>query len=309
MLSRIAESLYWIGRYVERAEDTCRMLEVHLELMVDDPAIDAEESATALFMALGLPPVDDPLAPADVLRLVQYDTDSACSVVASLTGARESARRARETVSPDLWESLNTTWNLVRGGQFRRLRPAASLTMVRQRCALISGISDSTTSRDEGWQFLQLGRSIERIDMSARLMLWAAVTRRSSGAWNNALRAAGALHAFRRTHGAATLDRDAAQFLLLDRLFPRSVVFALTMAEDALNELEPGSRRSGFQSEAFRLLARTHAELEYLTLTEVLSELPERLADLQRTCLAVDEAITQRYFVGAPSPSWSGGHS
>lgn len=307
MLSRIAQSLYWIGRYVERAEDTCRLLDVHLQLMVEDPAMDAQDSAATLVAVLGMGVPSEPVTPDDVLQLMHFDTASACSVLASLSGARESARRARETVPPEMWESLNTTWNGVRAGQLRRLRPTAGLTFVRERCALISGIADTTMSHDEGWQFMQLGRSIERIDMSARLMLWAAVARRSSSAWNNALRACGAMHAFRRTHGAATLDRDAAEFLLLDRLFPRSVVHSLTMAEEALAELEPGSRRSGFQSEAARILGRVRAELEYQTLSEVLSELPDRLAELQRVCVAVDDAITQRYFVGAPSPSWTGG--
>ena len=86
---------------------------------------------------------------------------------------------------------------------------------------------------DESYAFLQLGRQIERVDMIARLILWASVNRRSVSAWNNALRASGALHAFRRTHGAATLDRDAAEFLLLDRLFPRSVVYSIGLEVDA----------------------------------------------------------------------------
>lgn len=307
MLSRIAESLYWIGRYVERAEDTCRMLDVHLQLMVEDPATDPEQSAATLLAVLGVEAAPEPVGPDEAFRLVLFDRSAPCSVLASLSGARESARRARETVPPEMWESINTTWNSVRADQLRRLRPTVALNFVRERCALISGIADSTMSHDEGWLFLQLGRSIERIDMTARLMLWAAVAPDSSSAWNNALRACGALHAFRRTHGAAILDREAAEFLLLDRLFPRSVVHSLTMAEEALGELEPGSRRSGFQSEAVRLLGQSRADLEYQSLTVVLAELPERLARLQRVCVGVDDAITQRYFVGAMSPSWSGG--
>ena len=307
MLSRIAESLYWIGRYVERAEDTCRILDVHLQLMVDDPSTDPQESATTLLAVLGMPGTTGPVAPEELLTMLQYDHASTCSVLASLEGAREAARRARETVSPEMWESLNATWNAVRAGQLRRMRPVAGLTYVRERCALIAGMADSTMSHDEGWHFLRLGRAIERVDMSARLMLWAAVSRRSSSAWNNALRACGAIHAFRRTHGAATLDEDAAEFLLVDRLFPRSVVYSLTMAESALAELEPGSLRSGFDSEALRILGRARTELEYEPLSELLTELPEALARLQQVCTSVDAAISQRYFVGALSPAWTGG--
>lgn len=307
MLSRIAESLYWIGRYVERAEDTCRILDVHLQLLVEEPSVDTQLSAATLYAVLGMAPPEGRVTSDEVLRTIQYHPTAPCSVLASLGGARESARRARETVPPEMWESLNTTWNAVRADELRRQRPLAALAFVRERCVLISGIADTTMSHDDGWQFLQLGRQIERVDMIARLILWAAVNRRSATAWNNALRASGALHAFRRTHGAATLGRDAAEFLLLDRLFPRSVVHALTMAEEALAELEPGARRSGFPSEGLRLLGRARAELEYQSLSEVLGELPDRLRQLQQVCVEVDAAITQRYFVGAASPAWSGG--
>ncbi|HOB04679.1 MAG TPA: alpha-E domain-containing protein [Propionibacteriaceae bacterium] len=308
MLSRIAESLYWIGRYLERAEDTSRILDVHLQLVVNDPGMDVTESATTLMTVLGVPIGDTPPTPRDVLEALLHDPRSACSVTSSLSGARESARRARETVPPEMWEGLNTTWNALRAGQLRTARPTTGLAYVRERCVLIAGIADTTMSHDEGWLFLQLGRSVERIDMTARLMLWAAVTRRSGNAWNTALRASGALHAFRRSHGV-TLDREAAEFLLLDRLFPRSVVHCLTLALDALAALEPDDRRSGFESQATRLLGRVRAELEYHSLSEVLDALPERLATLQQVCVATDAAITSRYFTGAASPSWSGGGS
>lgn len=307
MLSRIAESLYWIGRYVERAEDTCRILDVHLQLGVDDPATQTQDSAAALLSVLGMKAPDGPVSPEQVMQIVEHDKSSSASVLSSLHGARESARRARETVPPELWESLNMTWNAVRAGQLNRMRPVAGLAFVRERCALISGVADTTMSHDEGWLFMQLGRSLERIDMSSRLMMWAASTKRPQSSWNNALRACGAMHAYRRTHGGAPTERHAAEFLLLDRLFPRSIVYSLNMAEDALTELEPGLRRAGFQSEAVRLLGRARAELEYQTMSEVLTDLPGRLAHLQSICAAVDAAITHRYFLGEPSPAWSGG--
>lgn len=307
MLSRIAESLYWIGRYVERADDTCRMLSVHLQLMVDDPASDTEASATALLRVLGMSDVEHPVTPLQLIEIVNHDPASPCSVRASVNGARESARRARETVPPELWEAINTTWHAVSADSFRRMRPTAGLAQVRERCAFISGTADTTMSHDDGWMFLQLGRSVERIDMTARLMLWATAAGDSSAAWNNALHGSGAMHSFRRKHGAAMVDRDAAEFMLLDRLFPRSVVHSLAAAENALAGLEPEARRIGFAGDAVRLVGRTRAELEYQTIAEVLSDLPDRLAQLLRICTSVDGAIATRYFTGAPSPSWSGG--
>ena len=174
MLSRIAESLYWIGRYVERAEDTSRILDVYLQLLVEDPSVDTQLSTATLYAVLGMEPPSGPVTSDEVLRTFQYHPTAPCSVLASLGGGRESARRARETVPPEMWESLNTTWNAVRADELRRRRPLAALAFVRDRCVLISGIADTTMSHDDGWQFLQLGRQLERVDMIARLL--AAVT-------------------------------------------------------------------------------------------------------------------------------------
>ncbi len=98
MLSRIAESLYWIGRYVERAEDTSRLLEVYLQLLVEDPSVDTHLSTVTLFAVLGMEPPAGPVSSQEVLRTIQNHPTAACSILASLGGGRESARRARETV-------------------------------------------------------------------------------------------------------------------------------------------------------------------------------------------------------------------
>ncbi|MDR1833651.1 MAG: alpha-E domain-containing protein, partial [Propionibacteriaceae bacterium] len=225
MLSRIAESLFWIGRYLERAEDTCRIVEVHLQLLLEDPSVNQEEAAATLLTVMGSPVVETPDTN-EVLRALCYDEDSPCSIASALGGAREAARRARETVSIEMWEAINTTWNSVKGGRLPRMRPASAFKHVRERCAVISGTADQTMSHDEGWHFLTLGRSVERVDMTARMISTAAVSSGQS-AWNNVLRGCGADHAFIRTYGGVTTDRDAAEFLLLDRLFPRSLVYTL----------------------------------------------------------------------------------
>ncbi len=308
MLSRIAESLFWIGRYLERAEDTCRIVEVHLQLLVDDPSVDEDDAAATLLAVMGSP-VTESADTAEVMRALCYDSTSPCSIAAAVGGAREAARRARETVSIEMWEAINTTWNSVKGGRLQRMRPASAFRLVRERCAVISGTADQTMSHDESWQFLTLGRSIERVDMTARLISTAAVTAGTQSAWNNVLRGCGAHHAFVRTYGGVTTDRDAAEFLLLDRLFPRSVVYTLQAAEGALADLEgeQGSRRVGFYDDAQRLLGTARTSLEYRLPGELLDGLPERMSELQRICMQVSEAITNRYFVGATAASWQGG--
>lgn len=308
MLSRIAESLFWIGRYLERAEDTTRIVEVHLQLLIDDPSVDQDGAALNLLAVMGAP-AGEVADTAEVLRVLCYDPVSPCSVAAALGGAREAARRARETVSSEMWEAINTTWYSVRGGRLQRMRPASAFRHVRERCAVISGTADQTMSHDEGWHFLTLGRSLERVDMTARLISTAQVAGGIQSAWNNVLRGCGAHHAFVRTYGGVTTDRDAAEFLLLDRLFPRSVVHNLAAAESALTELDfAGGRRVGFDDEARRLLGTARAALEYRAPGTILDDLPHRMADLQRTCSQVSETVTRRYLSGATVATWSGGN-
>ena len=306
MLSRIAESLFWIGRYLERAEDTCRIVEMHLQLLLDDPSVDQDDAAVTLLAVMGAPAVET-AGTADVLRALCYDPASAASVAATLGGAREAARRARETVSSEMWEAINTTWNSVKGGRMQRMRPAAAFRLVRERCAVITGTADQTMSHDEGWLFLTLGRSVERVDMTARLISTAQVTGTQS-AWNNVLRGCGAHHAFVRSYGGVTTDRDAAEFVLLDRLFPRSVVHNLRAAEVALGELDLAGTSRGYEDEATRLLGTARASLEYRDPSRVLDDLPQRMTELQRTCNKVSMAVTERYFSGSTAASWSGGN-
>jgi uncharacterized alpha-E superfamily protein len=307
MLSRIAESMFWIGRYVERAEDTARILDVQLQLMLEDPSSDESNTCRTLLSIMGVPEPDR-VDIRETLELLAYDVASPASIAAALAAARESARRARETLSEPLWESLNTTWRAIPSGRFRALRPPGVFGWVRDRAALVNGTADATMTRDEGWQFLVLGRSIERADMTARLVATAALA--SAGtvpAWTTTLRACGGYDAFLRTYRGLETDREAAEFLLLDRLFPRSVVHALSRAELCLENLESGGQRAGFQNDAQRLLGRTRADLEYRALSDVVADLPGEMERIQQTCAAATEAIARRYFAGAEATEWRAG--
>lgn len=305
MLSRIAESLYWIGRYVQRAESSCRILDVHLQLVVEDPTVDVHDAAQTLLGVMGYPSTSDSVSD-EIAQLLLHDLASP-SVVSAIAGAREAARRARETVPPEMWEAINTTWHAGSGPSLRLMRPSSALNLLRERCAVINGTADSAMSHDEGWLFLELGRGLEQVDMTARTMMLAASTPNRPSAWTSALRARGALHAYRRTYGAETLGRDAAGFLLLDGLFPGSVVHSLRSVEEALTALEPGVEGARAEGTPVWLLGKARAELEYQRMDEVLSTLPERLTALQHLCVDLDAAISERYFEGAASPTWKGG--
>jgi uncharacterized alpha-E superfamily protein len=307
VLSRIAQSLFWIGRYVERAEDTARILDVQTQLLLEDPGLEEESTCRTLLSIMGVQaPPDAPVDLARVLEDLAYDPSSPASVAAALGAARESARRARETLSVPMWEALNTTYRAIPTGQFRTLRAANAFRWVRDRAALINGTADATMTRDDGWQFLVLGRCIERADMTSRLVATAALAQGHGAPWTSTLRACGGYEAFLRTYRGLETDRSAAEFLLLDRLFPRSVVFALSRAEQCLDNLEATGQRAGFQNEAQRLLGRTRAELEYRSLSDVVADLPTEMERLQRTCALATEAVTRRFFAASEATNWYG---
>lgn len=306
MLSRIAESLFWIGRYVERAEDTARILDVQTQLLMEDPTVDVQSTCEGVLAIMGVPVLaHEPVGTAELLHRLAYDPNSPASIHATLRNAREVARRARETLSTSMWEAVNTTWRAIPSGRFEAMQPPVAMGWVRDRAALINGTADATMPRDDGWQFLMLGRSIERADMTARLV--AAASLSTSSAWTTSLRACGGYESFLRTYKGLETDREAAEFLVLDRLFPRSVVFALSRAEVCLENLESSGQRAGFQNEAQRLLGRTRAELEYRALADVLTDLPHEMERLQRTCAQATDAVTRRYFAGSVATIWNPG--
>lgn len=304
MLSRLAESLFWIGRYLERAEDTSRLLEAHLTRLLEDPVVDEEELSRVLLRVMG---IDDD-ASADhqtVLQVLGWDETSPTSMVAAFQGARESARRSRETVSTEMWEAINTTWNMMRGNRLQHLPAHRACQLVRERCAVVGGIADSTMSHDDGWQYMLLGRSLERIDMTSRIVETAAYSAESAYAWSQTLRACGAHHAFVRTYRGNATDRQAVEFLLLDRLFPRSILFSLDQAEEALQEIEGGNRIPS--TEALRSLGRARAKFEYGRVDELADDLPGWMNELQRTCSAVNDAVSDHFFDGAGQTVWRAG--
>ncbi|MEN8672968.1 alpha-E domain-containing protein [Nocardioides sp.] len=306
MLSRIAESMFWIGRYVERAEDTARILDVQTQMILEDATLDQDEICHGLLSIMGVEDTPEHVDLSYVLNKLAYDPTSPVSIAAAIGAARESARRARETLSVPLWEVINTANRDIVSGQFGARRAPGVFQWVRERAALINGTADATMTRDEGWQFLMLGRCVERADMTSRLVATASITSSTTAQWTNTLRACGAYEAFLRTYRGQETERAAAEFLLLDRLFPRSVVFSLNRAEVCLDNLENSGQRAGFQNDAQRLLGRTRAELEYRSLSDVVADLPSEMERLQRTCALATEAVTRRFFAGSEAMSWLG---
>ena len=310
MLSRIAESLFWIGRYVERADDTARILDAFLARILEDPWVDEDAACRSLLAILGsASPAGARIAGGDVLELMGFDLDNPSSIAGALRAARENARGARETISSEMWECLNVTWHSLQSRRVaaEHLGHSLFLGFVRERAAVLTGLAESTMSRDDGWRFLVLGRNLERVDMTARLLTIQALTPDFAPEWRTVLRACGADESFLRTHGGDVVPQRVAEFLLLDRLFPRSALHALTEAEECLEALAPSTERAGMADAARRPVGQARTRLEYADAAALLEELPAHLRSLQRACAAASAAVTARYFDQTTPVSWAHG--
>jgi uncharacterized alpha-E superfamily protein len=306
MLSRIAESLFWIGRYIERSDGTARILEVHLQLLLEDPWIDEDSACRALLSVMGSVPDDETeLRRSDVIALLAVDRANPASIAHSVASARENARRAREIVSTELWEALNET-------NARMPRRVASdkthdfFRWVRDRAALAMGVVDTATSRDEAWHFFSLGRAVERTDMTARLLATRSLTEASGPSWTTLLRSCGGYEAYVRSYRGVPSTQSAAEFLVLDRLFPRSIIASVIRAEESLRAIDPRAGRTGVTDQAQRLLGQIRSELEYRPMTDLLNDLAGHMEHVQSVVSAASESVKQRYFPASVVPVWSG---
>ncbi|MFT3887636.1 MAG: alpha-E domain-containing protein [Arachnia sp.] len=305
MLSRIAEALFWIGRYVERADGTARLLDVHLQLLLEDPWVEEGSACRALLSVMGTS-VDPAqrVGREDVVRLLVLDREHAASVAHSISAARENARRAREIISSELWEALNET-NARMPHRVPADRTHTFFKWVRVRSALAFGLVDSAMSRDEAWRFFSLGRCLERADMTARLLATRSLTDANGSNWSALLRSCGAYEAHLRGYHAVPTAASAVEFLLVDRLFPGSVLASFLAAEDCLRGIDPRGSL-GPPGVAHRELGRIRSELEFRPIGDVVAHLTASMEEVQVGVSMVSDAIRERYFPSAAMPVWIG---
>lgn len=319
MLSRIAEALYWMGRYLERADDTARLLDVYVHRMVVQ--VNDERVGASLLAAMGLDPselarigdsADGPIDLWQATEMLAYDADNPSSVVGSLRLARENARGLREILATEVWEALNRTYheldNHVRAA--RTLGPHLLFQWVRDRVALVGGLTDTVLLHDDGWRFLTIGRCLERVDMTARL-LGAVPATADASRWSGVLVSCGANDAFLRTYGGDIDQAKALSVLLLDPDFPRSVNYALAQAEMCLEQVDgmtgPSGRRQAQPrtSAAAREVGRIRSELAYTDPAALAADLHGTVVRLQAACAYASELVTQRYFQRAAFIEWN----
>ncbi len=303
MLSRIAESMFWIGRYVERAEDTARLLQTHLRLLIENSAAGEVDACRNL---LALMSVDELEAPDrhDMLRLLAWEARSSNSIYFCWASARDNARRAREVIPLELWESINSTWRQLPAGPVQAAGAHNFLDWARQRSALFNGIARGTMVRDDGWQFMSLGRALEQVDMTSRLAASASLSAGSTQ-WPSVLRGAGGHDAFLRTYRGLHTDRSAAEFLILDPRFPRSIMHGLVAASDCLRKIVQRNSSAAQPSAVIeRALGQLRARLEYADLDDLLANLDREMGVVQDVSAEVTAGIASTYFAAEDAKAW-----
>jgi uncharacterized alpha-E superfamily protein len=313
MLSRVADSLYWINRYVERAENLSRFVEVSEAMALDCPPGSAEPWLP-LIDASGDRELFDQLYPDgnsfDVVQFLVREPRNPSSIVNCVGIARENARQIREVITTEMWEQLNDLyWTLQDNDGFWDQPPQEQLRDIRRACQLFYGITDATLSRDLSWQFSRLGRLLERADKASRILdvkyfLLLPSPDEVGGVldelqWISLLRSAGAYQMFRQSRQQAIEPKAVAAFLLLDPIFPRSVRYCLERINETLRIIR-GSAVPGAPDELECLAGLTLARWSYTPIDALIAGgLHESIDALQSYLNQLHTLIEARYFVAS----------
>ena len=306
MLARVADSLYWIGRYIERAEHFCRLSDVMLNAAVDRTDSARQAAHIALF-AVGEDHVDPASAverPADTVRALVFDREDPSSVVTSLSLARENARQVRDQITTETWERLNLLYLRVTAASAEEAYeqgPAAFLHETIADLHLFKGAADATMSHGEGWRFLLTGVYLVRAQLIAR-MLDVCFGDAAGGyllsdhfAQVSVLRMACALEPYLRVYSAEMQPRLMMQFLLFDEEFPRSIRFCAAQVQEHLSRL-PRLTDAGGGPSPDRLAGRLAARLEFADFDEVAQAgASAYLGAIVQDCAGIHEAVYEAF--------------
>ena len=309
MLARHAESMFWAGRYLERAESTARVLDVtyhaRLETIASDESSTWHDVLKILNVDLTFSRTDRSLDAHTVSEFLVFEPDNPGTIRSNVANARENLRAVRELISTELWEAINAFHLRLSARDLREDiagEPHELYAMVRTQCQAVAGVANETMPRDEAWNFLSLGWMLERSIMTLRLLVVRYSQLVAAGAtggfhhWISTLKSASGSEAFRRRYRASMDPADVVAFLLMSPNFPRSVLFGLQSAERELSRIE-GSVAP--QSRPQRLLGRVRSDVEYLDVIELLAgDLAIYLDRIERDIRQVCEAVEVTYFRG-----------
>jgi uncharacterized alpha-E superfamily protein len=306
MLSRVGDSLYWMARYLERAEHTARVIQVQLDLMLERGAGSDNRDWVRLLRSLGVEPgADDSAGGETSVQSLLHDASEHASILASIMAARENARQVREQISSEMWEQLNRLFHAVRNSSGQDVWGASDfLHSIKEGAHLFQGITDSTMTHGEGWQFIQAGRSLERaVCVSVLISVHFREfhqpdhreTERAYLEWIGLLRSCTAFEAYCKAYTAQIKPDRIAEFLVLHPSFPHSIRFSAEALEAAIKEIgrEAGSRRA---SRVERISGRLRATLGFGQIDEIIAGgLDTYLDAILRQCGQVHGAMYQTY--------------
>jgi uncharacterized alpha-E superfamily protein len=314
MLSRVAEAIYWMSRYIERAENVARFVDVNLHLALDWP--EPFEQWTPLVEtsgdAAGFAERYKEGTRDNVLRFLTFDSETPNSILSCFARARENARSIREIISSEMWEQVNKAFLMVSEAARSHAAmdaPHDFFTAVKQASHLFVGITYLTMTHNEAWHFGRLGRLIERADMTSRildvkyyiLLPEAALVGSTTDElqWVALLKSASAFEMYRKRHGGITPDK-VVDFLMLSRRFPRSVRYCLSKAERSLHAIT-GAAAGTWTTRAERELGKLNAELAYAATNEIITRgVHESIDALQLRLNDVTQAIFETFFALRP---------
>lgn len=297
MLSRVADSLYWMSRYFERADHCARVLEANYNLMLNPSKSSTDQRWRRITASLGLGTQDTD--PHTAMALLTADAANRSSMVSCIGSSRENASQVREQISSEMWERLNQLYhetshsrNGMDDAELLRL-----VTAIREGSYNFYGVTDSTMSHGEGWQFIQLGRSMERAVALSKLL--DAYFSASAGAddldWVGLLSSCSAFEAYCKVYTADLTPARVAEFLLLNSEFPYTVRYsadAMHTALEAISETSSARKTAAIE----RIIGKLQSSLAYAQIDDIISrDLHEYLNSIIDQCRALHAAVHDVY--------------
>lgn len=316
MLSRVAESIYWMSRYFERAENVARFLDVNFRLMLDLPSGMAVQWEALVRITGDYEPFLKRYKGATretVIQFLTFDTENTNSILSCVRAARENARSVRESISSEMWEQLNRIYFRVGDAATRDLdAPEEFFEEVRLASHLFIGLTDTTMSHNEPWHFARLGRALERADKTSRILdvkyfiLLPSITDVGTPLdeiqWTAVLRSASALQVYRQQYGRVSPPR-VVEFLVLDPEFPRAMHFCLRRADESLHAIS-GTPQGSFRNAAEQKLGQLRAELDFTRVSDIMrTGVHEFIDDFQIKLNGIGTAIHDTFFAMRPIQS------
>ena len=318
MLSRVADSLYWMSRSAERAENIARILDVNLQLMLDLPKLGREEQEALWLPVLRSTGDGDfqeqynEATSESVIEFLTLNPKNRNSILNCLTNSRENARHAREQISLEMWEEINRAYLGMKSQTLKkilRLGPYDFFTQVKNASHLFQGITDGTMTHGEDWDFIQVGKYLERADMATRILdahdeifINAPAQSRTGGTpqWSAILRSCSSHDAYRKFYVAEVDPDKVVEFLILNEFFPRSIRFCVQAMNDALRRIS-GATSENYTNQAEKLAGRLVAELNFSALEDIKTiGMHQYMDELQIKLNAIGEAIYKTYLFCPP---------